>query len=167
MHIPPYHKKPSWQLFFAGAFIGGIIAYFILIYMYGTMYEELLAENLELSSQVNDLKEQNAALLQDKEDLSEKSEEPLTINSISVTIVDGERLKLDRLIEHQLEEMVKEQISHIIGQEISIIDKSDQLLQSTIENKGFTIDDFTYYFEVKKLTISTDLKIEIIPQLSN
>ncbi|MEK3908919.1 sporulation membrane protein YtrI [Oceanobacillus sp. FSL W7-1309] len=167
MHIPPYHKKPSWQLFFAGAFIGGIIAYFILIYMYGTMYEELLAENLELSSQVNDLKEQNAALLQDKEDLSEKSEEPLTINSISVTIVDGERLKLDRLIEHQLEEMVKEQISHIIGQEISIIDKSDQLLQSTIENKGFTIDDFTYYFEVKKLTISMDLKIEIIPQLSN
>ena len=167
MHIPPYHKKPSWQLFFAGAFIGGIIAYFILIYMYGTMYEELLAENLELSSQVNDLKEQNAALLQDKEDLSEKSEEPLTINSISVTIVDGERLKLDWLIEHQLEEMVKEQISHIIGQEISIIDKSDQLLQSTIENKGFTIDDFTYYFEVKKLTISTDLKIEIIPQLSN
>lgn len=135
--------------------------------MYGTMYEELLAENLELSSQVNDLKEQNAALLQDKEDLSEKSEEPLTINSISVTIVDGERLKLDRLIEHQLEEMVKEQISHIIGQEISIIDKSDQLLQSTIENKGFTIDDFTYYFEVKKLTISMDLKIEIIPQLSN
>ena len=167
MHIPPYHKKPSWQLFFAGAFIGGIIAYFILIYMYGTMYEELLVENLELSSQVNDLKEQNAALLQDKEDLSEKSEEPLTINSISVTIVDGERLKLDRLIEHQLEEMVKEQISHIIGQEISIIDKSDQLLQSTIENKGFTIDDFTYYFEVKKLTISTDLKIEIIPPLSN
>ena len=135
--------------------------------MYGTMYEELLAENLELSSQVNDLKEQNAALLQDKEDLSEKSEEPLTINSISVTIVDGERLKLDRLIEHQLEEMVKEQISHIIGQEISIIDKSDQLLQSTIENKGFTIDDFTYYFEVKKLTISMDLKIEIIPHLSN
>ncbi|WP_339228377.1 sporulation membrane protein YtrI [Oceanobacillus sp. FSL K6-2867] len=167
MHIPPYHKKPSWQLFFTGAFVGGIIAYFILIYMYGTMYEELLGENLELTSQVNDLTEQNQALLKDKEDLSEKSDEPLTVKSITVTIVEGERLKLDRLIEHQLEEMVKEQISHIIGQEIEIINKSDRLLQSTIENKEFTVDDFTYYFEVKKLTITSDLKIDVIPQLSN
>ncbi|MBP2077345.1 sporulation membrane protein YtrI [Oceanobacillus polygoni] len=167
MHIPPYHKKPTWQLFFTGAFVGGIIAYFILIYMYGTMYEELLGENLELTSQVNDLKEQNEALLKDKEDLSEKSEQPSTVNSISVTIVEGDRLKLDRLIEHQLEEMIKEQISHVIGQEIAIIDKSDRLLQSTIENKAFTIDDFTYYFQVKKLVITSDLKIEVIPQLSN
>lgn len=58
MHIPPYHKKKSWQRFFVGTFFGGVIAYCILLYMYGSMYENLLKQNLELHSQVSTLKNQ-------------------------------------------------------------------------------------------------------------
>ncbi|MFC4022551.1 sporulation membrane protein YtrI [Oceanobacillus longus] len=167
MHIPPYHRKTTWQRFFAGAFFGGFIAYFILIYMYGTMYEELLAENMEFTSQIRDLKDQNEALLKDKEDLDEKSREPLTVSSIVITIVEGDQLKMDRLIELQLEEMIIEEINHLVGEEVDMINKSDQLLLSAIENKGFTIEDVTYYFEVNKLTIASELEVSVIPKLSN
>jgi hypothetical protein len=165
MHIPPYHRKSTWQRFFVGAFFGSIISYFILIYMYGTMYEERLAENMELASELRELKIQNEALLKDKEDLDEKSREPLSVSSIAITINEGEQLKIDRLIEIQLEEMIIEEVNHLVGQEITVIDKIDQLLMSSIENKGFTIEDITYYFEINKLTIAPELKISVTPKL--
>lgn len=61
MHIPPYYKKESWQRFFIGAFFGAVIAYVIIMYMYGSMYEKLYEENVNFASQVNDLKKQNEA----------------------------------------------------------------------------------------------------------
>lgn len=167
MHIPPYYRRSTWQRFFVGAFFGSIISYFVLIYMYGTMYEERLAENMELASELRELKDQNAALLKDKKDLDEKSQEPLTVSSIAININEGEQLKIDRLIEIQLEEMIIEEINHLIGQEVAIINKSDQLLLSAIENKGFTIEDVTYYFDINKLMIAPEMEISVIPKLSN
>ena len=163
MHIPPYHKKPSWQRFFAGLFFGGIISYGVFIFMYGTMYEKLLAENYILSSQVRELEEQNDALLKDKKENDERSNMPITISSIDIAIEGGEQLRMDRLIEHQLEEMIKEEVANLIGQEVEIVSQSDQLLISTIENKGYKLDDFTYHFRVLKLTIATELKITVTP----
>lgn len=167
MHIPPYYRRSTWQRFFVGVFFGSIISYFVLIYMYGTMYEERLAENMELASELRELKDQNAALLKDKKDLDEKSQEPLTVSSIAININEGEQLKIDRLIEIQLEEMIIEEINHLIGQEVAIINKSDQLLVSAIENKGFTIEDVTYYFDINKLMIAAEMEISVIPKLSS
>lgn len=166
MHIPPYHKKRSWQLVMFGAVIGAIIAYFIIIYMYGAMYEKLLAENIELEAQVTKLQNHNDALLKDNKDLDEKSQEPLTVNAIELNI-DGDELRLDRLIKRQLEELIKEEINHVIGQEISVVGKSDQLLIATIENKAFTIDDFTYYFTINRLIIDETIHITLEAKLSN
>lgn len=167
MHIPPYYKKESWQRFFIGAFFGAVIAYVIIMYMYGSMYEKLYEENVNFASQVNDLKKQNEALLKDKDDLNEKSKQPLTVNSIEVDIINDKKLRLDTLIVHQLEDMIKEEINHIIGQDVSIVDESHQLLQSTIENKEFSVDEFAYFFEVTKLKISQSVKITVETKLSN
>lgn len=155
MHIPPYHKKKTWQLFFAGSLVGGIIAYIIFIFMYGTMYENQLKENLELTSQVNDLKNQNEALLKDTENLKT----PVTVSVIDITIENAEEISLDSLAVPKLEELVKDEISHITGQSVSIVDEIDQLLISAIENKEYTIDDLRYQFTVRKLTISETVKV--------
>ncbi|MFD2627904.1 sporulation membrane protein YtrI [Oceanobacillus kapialis] len=155
MHIPPYHKKTTWQRFFAGTFVGGIIAYIIFIFMYGTMYETQLKENLALTSQVNDLKNQNEALLKDTEDLKA----PVTVSVIEITIENAKELSLDSLVVPKLEALVKDEISHITGQSVSIVDEIDQLLISAIENKEFTIDDLRYNFTVQKLTISETVKV--------
>lgn len=167
MHIPPYYKKKSWQRFFIGTFLGAVIAYMVIIYMYGSMYEKLYVENLEFSSQIKSLQKQNEALLKDKDDLSEKSKEPLTVNTIEIEIINEEKLRLDSLIVYQLEEMIKEEINHIIGQDVSVIDNSDLLLISTIENKVFPVDDFSYYFEVTRLTISQNVKITVKTKVSD
>ncbi|CDO01641.1 Sporulation membrane protein YtrI [Oceanobacillus picturae] len=155
MHIPPYHKKKTWQRFFAGSLVGGIIAYIIFIFMHGTMYENQLKENLELTSQVNDLKNQNEALLKDTENLKT----PVTVSAIDITIENAEEISLDSLVVPKLEELVKDEISHITGQSVSIVDEIDQLLISAIENKEYTIDDIHYQFTVRKLTISETVKV--------
>ncbi|WP_164668385.1 sporulation membrane protein YtrI [Virgibacillus doumboii] len=167
MHIPPYHKKSTWQRFFIGAFLGAVIAYLIFIYMHGNMYEHLLEENKDLKSKVTELENQNEALSEDKKDLDEKSKEPFTIESIEVTITNNEELRLDRLIIHDLEELIKKEINDIIGKEVSIIAKSDELLKSTIENKEFPLDEFTYKFDVTTLTITETVKVSVEAEISS
>ncbi|WP_088050853.1 sporulation membrane protein YtrI [Virgibacillus dakarensis] len=167
MHIPPYHKKAIWQRFFVGALIGAVIAYCVFAYMYNTMYERLLENNLELKSQVTDLKNQNDALLKDKKDLDEKNKKELTVESIEVTVTNAKNLKLDHLTAHQMEDIIKAEINQIIGQEVRIIDESSELLTSTIENKEFAINDFTYSFTVTKIAITQTVKIEVEAKTSS
>lgn len=166
MHIPPYYKKESWQRFFVGTFIGAIIAYGVFLFMYGTLYEKQQEENFDLKSQVTELKNQNEALTQDKKDLNERTQEPSTIEKIDIKIENAKDLKMDSMLIHQLEEMIKQEISHLVGKEIEIISNSDQLLISTIENKGFTVDDFTYYFDVSFLAITQTVRLTVKAKLS-
>lgn len=167
MHIPPYYKLTSWQRFIIGTVTGGLIAYVIFIFMYGTMYEKLYEENLELQSKVSELKSHNDSLLQDKKDLNEKTKQHPIVERIEISITNQTELRLDRLIIYQLDHMIKEEINHIIGKDIQTISDGDELLLSTIENKAFSIDDFTYYFEVERLTISDTVKLTLYAKISN
>lgn len=161
MHIPPYYKRKSWQRFFVGTFFGAVIAYCILLFMYGTMYEQLVEQNLELQSDISELKVQNKALLKDKENLNQQSKESNTVETIEIDITNEEELKLDKLIVHQLEELVKEEISHIVGQDIRTVYDSNQLLMSTIQNKRFRVDEMTYTFTVETLLVSETVELTI------
>lgn len=167
MHIPPYYKQKSWQRFIIGVVTGSLIAYMIFIYMHGKMYEKIYEENLDLQSKVSELKSRNDSLLQDKKALDEKSKQQPMIEHIDIFISNQEELRLDRLIVYQLDHMIKQEINHIIGKEIKAISESDQLLISTIENTAFTIDDFTYYFEIERMTISDTVKLILYAKIAN
>ncbi|MFC3040103.1 sporulation membrane protein YtrI [Virgibacillus xinjiangensis] len=166
MHIPPYHRRKSWQRFIAGAVIGAVLAYMVYLYIYGSLYEQLLQENYQIQAELDEVKRHNEALLEDNEELDKRSNQPLTVETIQVKISNGSELK-DELIIHQLEEMMKEEINHLVGKDLSSIAGSDELLISTIENKSFTIDGFTYSFKIEKLIISTDVKLTAEAELSN
>ncbi|WP_080874930.1 sporulation membrane protein YtrI [Oceanobacillus timonensis] len=163
MHIPPYHKKTSWQLIFVGFFFGSILSYIIFIYMYETMYEELLQENIELSNEVTELEQTNETLLKDKEDLSEQNKQPLTISKITVEIEDPESMRIDLLMQDQLDALIREEINHVIGEEVELVSRSDKLLIAAIENKSFTLDSMSYQFTVKQIVFGPDLKIIVLP----
>src|SRR5690606_36989185 len=167
MHIPPYYKKPTWQRFFVGVVFGGMIGYLVLIYMYGTMYEELIEENQQLKSEINDLTLQNEALTKDNEDLNEKTNKVPKVESIEIEITNWQRYKLDRLTVYELGELVKEEINHLIGEKVSTVAEGDFLLERVIENKGFTISDETYYFDVQKMIITETVKLTLKTKLSN
>ncbi|MFC4556672.1 sporulation membrane protein YtrI [Virgibacillus kekensis] len=165
MHIPPYHRKPSWQRFLVGTFIGAILSYFIFVYMHGNIVEGLLAENKELDSQITELKKKNETLTKDNE--NKQSNEPVTVEEIEIEILNREELRLNRLTVLDLVGLIKEEIDHIIGEDISTLAENDRLLKSTIQNKDFQLDDFTYNFSVETLTISRTVKIEVEAEISN
>lgn len=166
MHIPPYHRNRNWQRFFLGVFLGGMIAYCVLLFMYGSMYEDIYEENLTLRTQLQELKNQNDALLQAKEDSEEEEKALLKINKIEVDISNAEDLLLDRLIIHELESMIKQDLNHVIGQDIQVLSESANLLISAIENKSYSIDNFTYNFEITQLTISQNLRLTLVAKMS-
>lgn len=163
IHFPYLHKYPSWQRFFAGILIGGILSYPILIYMYGSMYEDLLIENSELKAEITELEKQNEALLEDQEEL----EAPLIVDTLDIKIVNADELKMDRLITHELEQLIRKEIDYLIGEEVTQLTKSDYLIISAIENKPFKADDFTYSFDVDLLTIGQTIRIEVQAKLSD
>lgn len=161
MHVPPLHKRKSWQRFLTGGFIGAILAYAIFIYMYGTMYEKLFEEKIHLESEMEELKSQNEALLQDKKDLDKEKDENETVEEIEIQIANKDELQIDRLLIHQLEGKVQESIKHIIGQEIDLVGESEDLLISTLEKQVISIDDFTYEFRVRRLIVSKKVKLTL------
>lgn len=165
MHIPPYHKKRSWQIFFLGIFAGSVISYTVIMFMYGKMYENLLVEQSELQTKFNEVKAQNEALLEDKEKLQEKSN--FIIQSIEVTFLNDQQLKLDRLSTHQFENMVKQELHYIIGKEVKSISDHDNLLISVIENKTYTLEDKSYHIEIKRISISEKVKLALIVKLED
>src|SRR5699024_9449445 len=167
MHFSPYHKQKTWQRFLAGGFIGAILAYVIFIYMYGSMYEELFEENVHLESEINELKNQNDALLQDKKDLDKEKKEKETVEEIHIQIENKEELEIDRLLVHELEGKVQETLKHIIGQQVSLVGESEHLLVSTLEKQKMEIDDFTYQFHVTRLIIDKNMKVTLEASIVN
>lgn len=165
MHIPKLYNRRGWQRFFVGTFFGAVFAYLALLYMHGSMQEEMLREQLELSSRIKELERQNKSLLADKEDLDDLRIKETTITDIEVKIMNKDKLKLDRLLRHQLEEIIIDEIEHLIGETVDTVAKSDTLLVSTIENKIFSIDDFSYKMEIKKLVISQKIYLEMNAKL--
>lgn len=164
MHVPPYHKKRSWQILIIGILIGSVIAYLVLAYMYGKMYENVLSDRIQLQSKITELERQNEALLHDKEELEEQK--TISIHSIDIEFMNKEDMRFDRLITHQLEDLIKQEINDIIGKDVKSVAENDDLLVTVIENKTFTIDDLSYQFEVKKLYISEKVKLSLHVKLA-
>ena len=164
MHVPPFYKKRSYQIFFVGLFTGAIIAYVMLLFMHSKMYEELLFKHTKLQAKVSELENQNEALLEDKEEMEEKS--TTIITSIHIEFTNDEELKFDRLITLQLEDAIKNELADVIGKSVQSVSESDDLLVTVIENKSFTIDDQSYQFEVKKVSISEQVKLSLEGKLA-
>jgi len=159
MHIPPFYKKRSYQILLIGICLGALIAYLLLLYMHGKMYEQLLLERVQLQTKLSELESQNEALLEDKEEMEEKS--TAIVKSVQIEFMNAKDLKFDRLITLQLEDLIKQELTDIIGKSVQSVSDSDDLLVTVIENKTFTIDDESFQFEVKKLSISEQIKLSL------
>ena len=166
MHVPRLYKQPKWQRFIAGFFFGAVISYGIFAYMQGVMYERLLTENQELESTITDLKQENDILSDDKDELDERFKEKVAITSIEIQISNTKQLQIDRLLMHQLEEAIKDEIKDTIGKPLSSVSDNDQLLIKSIENKTFKVDDFAYHMEVQKIAIAKTIRISLKARLA-
>jgi len=83
-----------------------------------------------------------------------------------MVIENKEELKLDTFTVHKLEDLIKQEIDHLVGQDVYIVSESEELLIAAIENNVYEADDFSYEFEISKLTISNHIKITVDAKLS-
>lgn len=163
MHIPPYHKRPSWQRFLAGVSLGTIIGYIIFIYMFGQLQEKWIEENLALRSELQDLKQTYENLRKNHEALDQQTKEGIQVAELNIELLNLEELRLenDRIMIHQLEEAIRTEAAHAIGRSVDEIASSVDLLISTIENKTINIDDFKFQAEVKRIIVYETIHLSI------
>ncbi|MGP4041599.1 sporulation membrane protein YtrI [Gracilibacillus sp. D59] len=163
MHIPPYHKRPSWQRFLAGVAIGTIIGYIIFIYMFGELQEKWIEENLALRGDLQDLKLDYENLRKNHEALDQQTKKGLQVTEINIEFLNLEELNIesDRIMIRQLEEAIRKEAAHAVGKSVDDIVGSIDLLLGTIENKTINIDDFRFQAEVKRIIISETLYLSI------
>lgn len=161
MHIPPYFKFKDWQLLLVGMFIGALIGYLVFIYMYGELMEKRIEENLRLRTERQELQLAYETLEENLTELNEKYQQKLVINAIDIIITNADRFKLDRFILHELEELIKEEVSDILGSEVATINENYPLLIKMVENKKYEIDGFTYQAYIKHLFINEQSEIHI------
>ncbi|MET3682635.1 gas vesicle protein [Alkalibacillus flavidus] len=157
MHIPPYYKKPTWQTFFIGVLTGVVVGYIFFLYVYGEHTERWIEDNLTIRQELQQIKQENKLLKDDQHDLSQQTEQRLTIQETDIEWTNAEQLDLDRFTTHELEEQLQAQLESIIGQNIESLSEQRTLLIQTIENKVFNIRDVKYQLTVRHMTIAPTL----------
>ncbi|WP_163538124.1 sporulation membrane protein YtrI [Gracilibacillus sp. YIM 98692] len=163
MHIPPYYKRPAWQRFLAGACIGGLIAYFVFLFMFGQLQEKWIEENLSLRLELQDLNKSYETLLKNHKALDERSKEGIQIESIDIEFTNLKEMRIenDRPMISQLEEEIRNEAHHAIGRNVNDLADSIELFIATIENKTITIDDFSYQATIRRIIVSETLSLSI------
>jgi gas vesicle protein len=159
MRIPPYYRKPSWQQFFAGIAIGGIVSWCIFLYIFADMQEK---QAKQIKKQQKDIAELNSEIKiwQDEfKALNKKNNEQMTLQEIKIRISNYKRYELDIFSVYQAEEEIKEDINMLVAKDLEAIYKSRELIRRTIENKIIKINEKRYRLEIKEIFIYTTLSI--------
>jgi hypothetical protein len=161
MRIPPLYRRPSWQRFFAGTAVGGVISWCIFLYIYGVWQEK----NTELirtqTKEIIDLKEEKKIWQEEYKEINKRKIEQLTVQKINIRITNSEKYKLDSLSVLETEDAVRDDISLMIAKDIETVYKSKDLLKKIIENKQIKINDKRYKLKVKEMVFYTNLSIQL------
>ena len=161
MRIPPLYRKPSWQRFFAGMAVGGVISWCIFLYIYGVWQEENTELIRKQAQDIVDLNEEKRIWQEEYKEINKRKIEQLTVQKINVRITNWEKYKLDSLSVLETEDAVRDDISLMIAKDIETVYKSKDLLKKIIENKPIKINDKRYKLKVKEMVFYTNLSIQL------
>jgi hypothetical protein len=168
MRIPPYYEKGSWQRFFAGGVVGGILSWIIFAYMFGVYQDIQIKHITKQAEEIRKLKANIEIWQEDYKKLNEENQKGITLQEINVKLINAEKYKFDSLRKLDLESKVREDISHLIAKEISTIYDDQDLIERAIENRSFTIDDKDYQLEVRGIyLLYTNLEIQVAMKFKN
>lgn len=161
MRIPPYYRKPTWQQFFAGMVIGGVISWFIFLFIFGVWQEEYSKEIKTQKAKISDLTNEKTIWQEEFKKLNKESQAKLTIQNIYIKITNKKKYDLDGLSVFEMEEKVKEDIGMMMAKDMDTVYKSRELIKKIIETQTIKANDKRYKLKVKEMTIYTTLSIEL------
>lgn len=161
MRIPPYYRKPSWQRFFAGAAVGGVISWCIFLYIFGVWQEDyaklIRKQEKDIAEYKNDIK----IWQEDYEALNKQNLGKITVQKINIKITNSEKYKLDEFSVFQTEEAVHDDIKMVLAKDLETVAKSKDMIKKIIENKPIKLYDKRYKLTVKEMVIYTTLTIQL------
>lgn len=161
MRIPPHYRQPVWQRFFAGVVIGGMISWFIFLYIFGEWQEKYSKQIKKQEEDIADLEKDKEIWQEEFKALNKKNRELLTIQDIKVKIGNSDKYKLDLYSVFEIEDQIKEDLLNMKAKDIDTVYKSRELIERIIENKTIKVNEKRYKLEVKQMVIYTTLFIQL------
>lgn len=155
------HGKVSSLVFWLVSL--SVISFFLFVY--GKHTERWIEENMEIRTELKQVKQENDLLKQDKENLNEEHEEKLTIQSFEINLDNAEELELDRFTEYELTERIEDELNPVIGRNIASVSDQRDLLIRTIENQTYHVRDIDYSVTISHLTVAPILVITVEVQV--
>ncbi|WP_459499141.1 sporulation membrane protein YtrI [Bacillus sp. C1] len=161
MRVPNANTAKRWSLFLAGAAVGGVLSWFIFLYIYGVFQQEQ-ASMIEKQKQIIKKQEEKLrVLLEDHDKLNEENKQLLTIQEIKIEISNHDKYDLDNLTLENIITSIHNDLQHLLTKNIQSIAKNKELLKKAIENKVYKHYDRTYHFKVDTISFDTVLEIDI------
>lgn len=161
MRIPPLYHNRSWQRFLAGMAIGGVISWFIFLYMYGVWQEKHTVLIREQQERITDLNNEIKIWQEEYKAANKKNIEQLTVQKINVKITNWKKYDLDTYSVFVEEDAVKEDMMIMMAKDLDTVYKSKDLLKKIIENKKIVLNGKRFKMVVKEMVIYTTLSFQI------
>lgn len=161
MKAPPERLSYGWAKFFAGIFFGAVISWMVFIYQYGITQEEQVKTINTLRDERNDLIRDKNILMENTAQLNEENKRKLTVQEIKITIINEKQYNLNKFTMFQLREDVKNDLSHLLTQDIRSVSRNRELLRRAIENKVYKKDDRRFRLEIDTIYFDTTLEITL------
>jgi len=161
MRIPPYYRKPTWQQFFAGMVIGGIISWMIFLFIFGEWQEKYSKEIQTQKDQITDLINEKTIWQEEFKKLNKENMQKLTVQTIYIKIINKDKYHLDQLSVFEIEEEIKADIRMMMAKDIDTVYNSRELIKKIIENKTIKVNDKRYNLKIRQMMIYTTLSIEL------
>lgn len=166
MRIPPHYKRPGWQRFFAGVFIGMLIGWTFFIHQFGHIHDDLIIKLRKQELTIQDQEDRIETLLSDQKKLNEENQKNLTIQEIDISFTNARKLKLNELTVYELRQHALNELKFLEGKNISTVAATRELMLKAVENKVFKVGDTRYRLKAEQIilytTIEIQMKIEIV-----
>ncbi|MEN1935134.1 sporulation membrane protein YtrI [Paenibacillus sp. 102] len=161
MRVPNTSTSKRWYLFLGGAAVGGVLSWFIFLYIYGVFQQEQTSKIEEQKQIIRKQEEKLRVLLDDQDKLNKENKQLLTIQEIKIKIVNGDKYDLDNLTLENITTSIHNDLQHLLTKNIQSIAQNKELLKKVIENKAYKHYDRTYRFKVDTISFDTVLEISI------
>lgn len=161
MKAPPEKLSFGWAKFFVGVFFGSIISWLIFIYMHGVTQEQQVVLINKLNTQIKELETSKSQLIENQQRLNDENKKNLTVQGLKISIINSRQYKLSQFTTLLIVNDVKNDLSHLLTQDIRSVSRNRELLRRAIENKVYAKDDRRFKLEIDTIYFDTILEITL------
>lgn len=159
MRIPPYYRRPGWQRFFAGFFIGVLGGWAFFLFQFGSVHEELVIKINKQRLQIEHQKEQIEVLRSEEKKRNEENEKKLTVQDIKIQFTNEKEMKLNELALYELKQQIEEEVNFLKNNNIESVVEGKELIRKAVENKIYKVGEKEWRVKIKEMHIYTNLEL--------